>query len=79
MPCKLNLGEGEPIRVLPIQLKRVPTSGGAERLPGGSGRFAANVLPIAVQIQPAGATTHRVIAEAPNAPGSRTGARGGLA
>ncbi len=38
--------------------------------------FAANVLPIIRQIEAAGATTHRAIAEALNARGVRT-ARGG--
>lgn len=38
--------------------------------------FAANVLPVVRQIQAAGATTHRAIAEALNARGIRT-ARGG--
>ena len=38
--------------------------------------FAANVLPVVRQIQTAGATTHRAIAEALNARGIRT-ARGG--
>ena len=39
--------------------------------------FAANVLPVVRQIQAAGATTHRAIAEALNARGIRT-ARGGV-
>jgi DNA invertase Pin-like site-specific DNA recombinase len=39
--------------------------------------FAANVLPIVRQIQAAGATTHRAIAQALNARGVRT-ARGGV-
>ena len=38
--------------------------------------FSANVLPIVRQIESAGATTHRAIAAALNAPGSRV-ARGG--
>lgn len=37
--------------------------------------FAAKVLPVVRQIEATGATTHRVIAEAPNARGIRT-ARG---
>jgi DNA invertase Pin-like site-specific DNA recombinase len=39
--------------------------------------FAANVLPIVRQIQTAGATTHRAIAQALNDRGVRT-ARGGI-
>lgn len=49
---------------------------GAEANRAGADAFAANVLPVIQQIQAAGATTYRAIAEAMNTRGIRT-ARGG--
>ena len=62
-------------RANPRNLAEADTKGAATQR-AEADAFAANVLPIIRQIEAAGATTHRAIAEVLNARGVRT-ARGG--